>query len=724
MKTITDANGTITYAHNNPGGAASGETFSGGIMDGLILSYPAAAGGLRQSFTASLGGANLSQMSYGYSAQSRLQTVSDPNIGFSATYGYTPDSDLIKSVTNRDANGAIVLTGVRNHDNAHQLDDISYTRGDGAVVSSHDYTLDDGFRRVRADRENGEYWIYGYNDRSEVTSAKKHLPSGASIAGWQQEYKYDNIGNRIWKKEGGDSVGSNLRQTDYAATNHNQYSRVSHPEAFSVVGKAPQSVAVTVNGQATTRQGDYWHYEFTDLDTTQGALNQQVDVKATDPGAGPNGEDIFEIKRRNGFVPPVFEIPVYDDDGNLLSDGRWNYIWNGENRLVQMETGAAALIAGVPKERFTFYYDSQGRRFRKRVEKWNLTTAAYEQLYDERFVYDQWNVVAVLNENNAVKRRNAWGTDLSGTPQGAGGVGGLLATRDSEMVRSWVYAYDGNGNVSCVLDVANSQTGNYDYDAFGKTIAVWGDDGLAEANRYRFSTKPADETGLLYYGFRYYMPETGRWASRDPIEERGGVNLYGFVRNDGVGNRDYLGLMSIFKKKKPQHIEVVVHTNYDLPQATIDEITRIFYDCVDTCPSACGVTGDFEVHYSPTGPYPSVGCKRSSPTEVTCTGFVSVENLPKLYGPRGYTDPNGFATVYRNRAMEDARKYKMDPDLTLATGIAHEVLHHGISGTKGHWSGGKNGWVDSKGGFVSTPTKAAQLSPGACEKLCKKLDLD
>jgi len=47
--------------------------------------------------------------------------------------------------------------------------------------------------------------------------------------------------------------------------------------------------------------------------------------------------------------------------------------------------------------------------------------------------------------------------------------------------------------------------------------------------------------GGCYYGFRYYMPEQGRWASRDPIGERGGINLYGFVGNDGVGKVDYLG---------------------------------------------------------------------------------------------------------------------------------------------------------------------------------------
>jgi RHS repeat-associated protein len=44
------------------------------------------------------------------------------------------------------------------------------------------------------------------------------------------------------------------------------------------------------------------------------------------------------------------------------------------------------------------------------------------------------------------------------------------------------------------------------------------------------------------YGYRYYDPVTGRWPSRDPIEERGGVNLYGFLGNDGVNKREYLGL--------------------------------------------------------------------------------------------------------------------------------------------------------------------------------------
>jgi RHS repeat-associated protein len=44
-----------------------------------------------------------------------------------------------------------------------------------------------------------------------------------------------------------------------------------------------------------------------------------------------------------------------------------------------------------------------------------------------------------------------------------------------------------------------------------------------------------------YYGYRYYPPQTGRWINRDPIEEKGGINLYGFLYNNGIKDIDKLG---------------------------------------------------------------------------------------------------------------------------------------------------------------------------------------
>jgi len=46
---------------------------------------------------------------------------------------------------------------------------------------------------------------------------------------------------------------------------------------------------------------------------------------------------------------------------------------------------------------------------------------------------------------------------------------------------------------------------------------------------------------VAVYLYRYYDPVNGRWPSRDPIEEEGGLNLYGFVTNSGVNKLEYLG---------------------------------------------------------------------------------------------------------------------------------------------------------------------------------------
>jgi len=55
-------------------------------------------------------------------------------------------------------------------------------------------------------------------------------------------------------------------------------------------------------------------------------------------------------------------------------------------------------------------------------------------------------------------------------------------------------------------------------------------------------------SGVTYYGFRYYDPETGRWPSRDPVQEDGGLNLYGFVENSSINTWDLLGNVPSWKR--------------------------------------------------------------------------------------------------------------------------------------------------------------------------------
>ena len=128
-----------------------------------------------------------------------------------------------------------------------------------------------------------------------------------------------------------------------------------------------------------------------------------------------------------------------------------------------------------------------------------------------------------------------WGKDLSGTLQGAGGVGGLLYETIDGVI--YIPCYDNNGNVTKYVDENGNIVASYTYDAFGVLIAKSGP--LADVFRHRFSTKYYDaETGLYYYGYRFYHPALMRWLNRDPIEEDGGLNLYGFCGNNGVVKYD------------------------------------------------------------------------------------------------------------------------------------------------------------------------------------------
>ena len=217
-------------------------------------------------------------------------------------------------------------------------------------------------------------------------------------------------------------------------------------------------------------------------------------------------------------------FPQYDANGNMLQCSvgfqpatlSWNLSYNDENRLI---------IAESANQRLEFLYDYMGRRRIKKVftgstDNWTLVT-------EKRFVYKGFKQIAELDASDTIQRSYVWNGE---TP---------LTMTDSD--GTFYYVTDNNKNVTMLIDSNDTVRATYEYSPFGKITNMTGD--KADDNPIRFSSEYHDqETGLVYFNFRYYSPELGRWLSRDPIAEWGGVNLYGMVGNDPVNLWDYLGL--------------------------------------------------------------------------------------------------------------------------------------------------------------------------------------
>jgi len=236
----------------------------------------------------------------------------------------------------------------------------------------------------------------------------------------------------------------------------------------------------------------------------------------------PESYSANQLNQYTQISDGVTNFPTYDLDGNMLSYNGWVFSWNGENRLIQASNATHVI---------SYAYDYQGRMFQKVVD--GVTNNC---------VWDGWLPVQELVTQGSSITTNSyvWGLDLSGSLQGAGGIGGLLSCTRGPPGTNWLYLADGNGNVTEVLDAGNPSSilAHYEFDAYGNLLASSGPEVLN--NHFLFSTKYwDDETGLGYWGYRWL--QDGRWMSRVPAEEEGGLNLYTFSENQAISLVDLLG---------------------------------------------------------------------------------------------------------------------------------------------------------------------------------------
>ena len=337
---------------------------------------------------------------------------------------------------------------------------------------------------------------YTYENNRNLITSVSNLKTNTDLISIYS-YENDSLGRRT----------SRVEKTENKPAG--QFYKFNYNDRSEVIG-AEKYIGTDVNDLSNPVTNSGFNYSFDNIGnrTTSQILG---DLEKT--YASNELNQYASITDANSSMSPIF-----DDDGNLAEDSKFIYTWNGENRLIKVTP--RALEAGAVE--LHFVYDYQGRRISKTRSLYNASTMTFEFEKRIEYIFDGWNVILEkeYDLSNAVtdSRKRYWGLDLSGSTQGAGGVGGLLATVEDDAVH--YYHYDANGNVTETIDSSGVLTASYEYGPFGELVSQSGT--YADENTYRFSTKSVDvETGYYYYGYRHYDPQMGRWLNRDPILEQG-----------------------------------------------------------------------------------------------------------------------------------------------------------------------------------------------------------
>ena len=211
-------------------------------------------------------------------------------------------------------------------------------------------------------------------------------------------------------------------------------------------------------------------------------------------------------------------------------------------------------MAESADKKLEFTYDYMGRRVDKKVYSGSVGNWTLSK--HERFVYDGYKCIEVLDalNRNAITKKFIW------QPENLG-LDVVLSMTDSDSEGATFFCtHDANKNTSELIDATGTIRAHYEYSPFGKITVQTGEE--AAINPFRFSSEFHDtETALIYYNFRYYSLELGRWTKRDPIEEKGNVLLneprltsYNiFSKEKVISNHNEFELFYVYVKNSPSN---------------------------------------------------------------------------------------------------------------------------------------------------------------------------
>ena len=455
--------------------------------------------------------------SYAYDTVARMRGITSPAGPF--TYTYNSGVGGIISASSLITNIALPnLAAITNafDENARMTATVLLNSG-GTNLGSYIYTYNVDNQRTQVTRTGENYANYTYDAIGQVIGDQAYEVSGNTARlNEQLRYGFDPAGNL-------NNRTNNTLVENFAVNSLNELTSNANSGTLTVMGTTtPSATSVAVNGTNAQRYND----------ATFAATNLPLTTTYTAVASDTNGYSVSNTVTVSIATNKTFQ---YDGNGNLTNDGLRNFVYDDENQLIQVSVSNQWMSK--------FAYDGKMRRRIRQESTWQI--GAWAQTNEIHYIYDGNLVIQERDAGNQPIVTYTRGLDLSGSLEGAGGIGGLLAWTALDYATIPLgqnyYHSDGNGNITMMINTNQNIVAKYLYDAFGNMISKSGL--FAPANHIRFSSKEFDPNpGLIYYLYRYYDPNLQRWQNRDPIGEFGGLNLYSFVNNDPVIWIDRFGL--------------------------------------------------------------------------------------------------------------------------------------------------------------------------------------
>lgn len=233
---------------------------------------------------------------------------------------------------------------------------------------------------------------------------------------------------------------------------------------------------------------------------------------------------IYSFKVRGTPVDRLTEdykwIYSYDNNGNLIQKtskqtlGTFiKYAFNSENQLVKIEE----FKNSVKTKTVVYTYDALGRRIAKDI----IDHQDASKSYSRKYAYDGQEILAEFDENDATLAVYTHSTLRTDDVLAAD----IRSTKLANQTGSYFYLKDALGSVVEVTDANGNLVQHYAYSSFGKVLKIVdssGSDVTGDPNiktSYGFTNREDDdESGMMYYRARYYMPEVGRFIQEDKFK--------------------------------------------------------------------------------------------------------------------------------------------------------------------------------------------------------------